>query len=49
MELENLSKEEDDQPATGNMMLQTREAAVDARIVEINCFFDKGQRGGGSE
>jgi hypothetical protein len=31
-----------------NMKFQTREAAVDACIVEINGLLDKGQRGGGS-
>jgi hypothetical protein len=37
------------QPAVGNMKFQTRVAAVDACIAEINGFLDKGQRGDGSE
>jgi hypothetical protein len=48
VELENLSKDSD-QPVIGNMKFQTREAAVDACIVEINGLLDKGRRGGGSE
>jgi len=48
VELENLSKAEGDLPVIGNMKFQTREAAVDACIVEINGLLDKGQRGGGS-
>jgi hypothetical protein len=39
---------EGDQPVIGNMKFQTREAAVDACIVEINGLLDKSQRGGGS-
>jgi hypothetical protein len=37
------------QPVIGNMKFQTREAAVDACIVEINGLIDKGQRDGRSE
>jgi hypothetical protein len=37
------------QPVIANMKFQTREAAVDACIAEINSLLDKGQRGGGSE
>jgi hypothetical protein len=33
----------------GNMKFQTREAAVDACIVEINIGLDQGQRGGDSK
>jgi hypothetical protein len=33
----------------GDMKFQTRGAAVDACIVEINLGLDKGERGGGSE
>jgi hypothetical protein len=36
-------------PLIGNMKFQTRGAAVDACIIEINLGLDKGQRGGGSE
>jgi hypothetical protein len=32
-----------------NMKFQTREAAVDACIIEINGLLDKGQSDGGSE
>jgi hypothetical protein len=42
-------KIEGDQPAISNMKFQTREAAVDACIVEINGLLDKGQRADGSE
>jgi hypothetical protein len=37
---------EGDQPVIGNMKFQTREAAVDACIVEIKLGLDKGERGG---
>ena len=33
----------------GDMKFQTRGAAVDACMVEINLGLDKGERGGGSE
>ena len=39
---------EDGPTVTGTMKFQTREAAVDPCIVEINGLIDKGQRGGGS-
>jgi len=39
---------EGDPIVTANMKFQTREAAVDGCIVEINGFLAKGQRGGGS-
>jgi hypothetical protein len=37
------------QPVIANMKFQTRVAAVDAYIIEINGLLDKGQSGGGSE
>ena len=40
---------ESGQSAVGNMKFQTRDAAVDACIVEINGLLDKDQRSGGSE
>src|ERR1700691_2293094 len=43
------TRREGGQTVIANMKFQTREAAVDACIVEINCLLDKGQRDGGSE
>jgi hypothetical protein len=40
---------ESGQPVIANMKFQTREAAVDACIIEINGLLDKGQSGGGTE
>jgi hypothetical protein len=40
---------EGSQRVIANMKFQTREAAVDACIIEINGLLDKGQSGGGSE
>jgi hypothetical protein len=37
------------QPVIANMKFQTRDAAVDACIIEINGLLDKGQNGGGAE
>jgi hypothetical protein len=37
------------QTVIANMKFQTRKAAVDACIVEINGLFDKGQHGSGFE
>ena len=37
------------QTKIANMKFQTRQAAVDACIVEINGLLDKGQRADGSE
>jgi hypothetical protein len=37
------------QTVIANMKFQTRQAAVDACIIEINGLLDKGQRGDGSE
>jgi hypothetical protein len=40
---------ESGQRVIANMKFQTREAAVDACIIEINGLLDKDQSGGGSE
>jgi hypothetical protein len=36
-------RREGDQPVISNMKFQTREAAIDACIVEINGLLDRGQ------